>query len=195
MKRAMTICLLAMALAPLSGCGPRGMAGIEIRPKANEIMPLDRRGKSIQFSAGAVDKNGLWVSIVKPSWTSSDDSVVTVDVTGNVTAVGSGKAEVTATLKQLTAKVPLEVSIVAAVELDPAEPITLKLGEERQFKALVKDDRGKAMPGAKVTWTMQGYAADVNQGGLVRGQAVGEAVLLAQSSHESTRIKITVVDR
>lgn len=194
MKRLALLSLIAMLLAQLLSCGPRGMAGIEIRPKPNEMLPLDRKGKSVQLSAGAVDKNGLWVNIVKPGWSSTDESVVTVDVTGKVTAVGSGHAEVIATLKGFTTKVPLDVKIVGSVELDPAEALTLKMGEEKKFKALVKDDRGKVVGDAKVTWTMQGYAADVDQSGLARGQAVGEAVLVAQSASETARVKITVVE-
>ena len=109
--------------------------------------------------------------------------------------VGSGTAEVQASYQTFTAKQPLTVRILDKLELTPADELTLKLSEQKQIQAVVKNDRGQPVPDARITWTMSGYAADVDQQGLAVGQAIGDAVLTARASSATARIPITVVDR
>lgn len=189
---------VASALAALTlaaACGPRGIAAIEIRPTPGERLPMDRKGKTEQFTAAGIDKNGMFVTLLKPTWTSSDPSVFSVDVSGVVTAVGSGRAELGASYAGFQVSTPIEVRIVGSVELIPPEDKTFKMGETFAYKAVVKSDRGAPMPEAKVTWEMNGFAADVDQSGEVRGQAIGESVLSVRSGPVEAKLKITVIDR
>ncbi len=195
LQRLCTLTLLTACSALLLGCGPRGIQSIEIRPGAKEVFPMDRKGKTQKFTAAGMDKNGLFVQNADASWSTADPSVFTVDVAGQVTAVGSGEAELKASFQTFTATQILKVRIIDKVELSPGEDLTLKLSQEQQIKAVVKNDRGQPMADARLTWTMMGYAADVDQSGLVRGQAIGEAVLTARSGKAEARIKIVVQDR
>ena len=184
-----------VGMGALACSGPRKIKKIEIRPGPKEIFPMDRKGKTQQFTVAAMDKNGLFIRNVDANWSSSDPSVVSVDMTGQVSSVGSGQAEIIAKYKDLTAKATIKVRIVDKIELDPAGEQKIKMGQTIQYKAVVKNDRGQALPDARLSWSMQGYAADVDQSGLLRGQAVGDAVLTVKSGVKTARVKIVVTDR
>lgn len=190
-----SLALLSLGLVAIAGCGPRGVKKIEIRPGPKEIFPMDRKGKTQDFTVAGMDKNGLFIKNVEANWSSSDESVISVDVAGTVTSVGSGTAEIIASYKNLTAKTPISVRIVDKIELQPSEELTIKMGDTVQFKALVKNDRGQVLPHARLSWSMSGFAADVDQSGLVRGQAIGDAVLSVKSGVQTARLKINVKDR
>lgn len=188
--------LIAVGLfAPMACSGPRKIKKIEIRPGPKEIFPMDRKGKTQQFTVAGLDKNALFIRNVDANWSSSDPSVASVDMTGQVSSVGSGETEIIAKYKDLTAKTTIKVRIVDKIELEPAGEQKIKMGQTIQFKAVVKNDRGKALPKARLSWSMQGYAADVDQSGLLRGQAVGDAVLTVKSGIKTARVKIVVTDR
>ena len=190
-----SLALLSLGMVAIAGCGPRGVKKIEIRPGPKEIFPMDRKGKTQDFTVAGMDKNGLFIKNVEANWSSSDESVISVDVAGTVTSVGSGTAEIIASYKNLTAKTPISVRIVDKIELQPSEELTIKMGDTVQFKALVKNDRGQVLPHARLSWSMSGFAADVDQSGLVRGQAIGDAVLSVKSGVQTARLKINVKDR
>ncbi len=188
--------LVGLNLAGSLACsGPRKIKKIEIRPGPKEIFPMDRKGKTQQLTVAGLDKNGLFIRNVDANWSSSDTSVVSVDMTGQVSAVGSGEAEISAKFKELTAKTTLKVRIMDKIELEPAGEQKLKLGQTVQFKATVKNDRGKVIPDARLSWSVTGFAADVDQSGLLRAQAIGDAVLSVKSGVKTARVKIVVVDR
>lgn len=182
-------------MGPIACSGPRKIKKIEIRPGPKEIFPMDRKGKTQQLTVAGLDKNGLFIRNVDVNWSSSDPSVVSVDMTGQISSVGSGKAEIFAKYKTLTAKTSIKVRIVDKIELEPAGEQKIKLGQTVQFKALVKNDQGQTLPDARLSWSMTGYAADVDQSGLLRGQAVGDAVLNVKSGIKTARVKIIVTDR
>ncbi|MFH1807353.1 MAG: Ig-like domain-containing protein [Pseudomonadota bacterium] len=189
-------CGLAFAvLLGLAACGPRGVQSIEIRPGPAELLSMDRKGKTQKFTVAGLDKNGLFVQLVDAAWSSGDESVVTVDIAGEVTAVGSGSTDIQASYLTFKVSQTLTVRILDKLELDPADELTMKMGEEKKIAAVVKNDRNQPVTDARITWTMNGYAADVDQQGQVVAQAIGDAVLTARAGNATARIKITVVDR
>ena len=72
---------------------------------------LEELGDTVRFSAEAADANGNVIDGVQLTWSSSDESIVTVDETGLVTATGNGVAQVQAAVETL------EVAAIVRVEL------------------------------------------------------------------------------
>ena len=73
---------------------------------------------------------------------SSDETVVTVDQNGNITAVGEGKATITITSED-NKNVKEEISVTVknpVTKLDVAEDFTLNIGEEKNVDAKVNED-------------------------------------------------------
>lgn len=194
MMRANARCLCLLVLLASAGCPQQSIQRLEIRPTPEQFFPLGHKGQAMPFTAHVLDKNNFLIAVETANWKSSDETVITVDVTGKVTAIGSGTAQLQAEYKGFTATVAIPVKIVGKVELTPAKDLTIKMRQTQQFSVVVKNDRDQVMTDQKVVWSMMGYAADVDQNGLVRGQAIGESVLQAKAGDEVARVKINVLD-
>ena len=92
-------------VALVGGCGTEGTeppvpAAIAISPHSATLIWFN---ESIQLTATVQDLDGQAISGVTVTWTSGDESVVTVDATGLVTAVGKGVAPVRAAAEGMEA--------------------------------------------------------------------------------------------
>ena len=120
----------------------------------------------------------------KVAWTTSNDTVATVDSSGMVTAKGEGHCTITVTTDDFgytgTCEVtvpeqPVEVIDVTGVSLDESEVI-LKIGDTKQLTATVEPENAT---NKNVTWSTLDYKiATVDQNGLVTAKAQGEALVL-----------------
>jgi uncharacterized protein YjdB len=131
------------------------------------------------------------VEDVKLEFASTDPNVATVDAKGTVAAVKSGSATVEIKGGEKSAKVPVEVSIPAAIAVKG--PITLTgLGSKAEAEATVQDDAGRPVSGAAVEFT----SADPNiaevAGNTVTAKAVGSTSLTATSGALRQQIEVTV---
>ena len=120
----------------------------------------------------------------KVAWTTSNDTVATVDSSGMVTAKGEGHCTITvttddfgytATCEVTVPEQPVEVIDVTGVSLDESEVI-LKIGDTKQLTATVEPENAT---NKNVTWSTLDYKiATVDQNGLVTAKAQGEALVL-----------------
>ncbi|MFB6240283.1 MAG: Ig-like domain-containing protein, partial [Gemmatimonadota bacterium] len=81
------------SMGPGPGPGPAPVASVEVTPSSETLTAI---GAQASFDATARDSAGNVVSGASISWSSSDQSVATVDGTGTVTAQGNGEATITA---------------------------------------------------------------------------------------------------
>ncbi len=126
------------------------------------------------------------------TWSSSNESVATVDANGKVTAMALGSAIITAKCGDVTAT--CAVTVVAT----PAESITLnqttaslKVGDTVTLTATVlpEDATDKT-----VTWTSSNEAvAKVDVNGKVMAMALGNATITAKCGEVSATCAVTVV--
>ena len=113
-----------------------------------------------------------------PSWTSSDESVATVDENGEVTAVSKGTATIKASAiddsgKYASCKVTVN-RVVSSIELDNTS-LTIHVGESATLTATVEPE---SATNTGVTWTSSNTAvATVTSAGVVTGKAKGEATI------------------
>lgn len=86
-------------------------------------------------------------------WSSSDETVATVDQEGNVTAHGGGTANIICTSTDGGASASVEVIVHDIVTLEPAET-ELTVGERAQLKLLVNGVEEKISLGEGAEWTV-----------------------------------------
>ena len=119
------------------------------------------------------------------TWTSSDEKVATVDENGKVTAVGAGKAVITAKADGKSASCEITVTVpVTSVTLDKTE-LSLEKDETDVLTAVVSPEDAADKT---VTWTSSNAAvATVDQNGKVTAVGAGTAVITAISNADNTK--------
>lgn len=128
------------------------------------------------------------------TYTSSDDSIVTVDAAGNVTPVAAGEAEVTAEIadKGLTAACHVVVTpAVEALSLSQ-EALTLATGGE---KTLTLTAEPEEVDVSAAVWTSsEESVATVDGEGTVTAVAEGKATVTAALGGREVACEVTVSD-
>ena len=182
--------------------GPRD--AVESTQKIPTFAPFEKKNDTIQLRASAFDDQDRYMGTVNASWESSDREVATVNQNGLVTFLGSGKVTITAktvdTKAPLEASIDLEAKIVKDIRIvDPPKEqqsgYKLPMGEIRQFKAEVINDRDQVIPDAKVDWHASSFAVTVTPTGEVEARAIGTAQVVAEAENGTVaRVDIEVTD-
>ena len=201
---------MALCLASLAACA-KEPASIRVKPprtapearKGDAKLPVFvRKGETIALRASAFDKDGAFMGPAEVAWSSTDPEIAHVSAQGIVTILSTGTASIAARTTQTRAalqhSLPIAVEIIGSVEIVPEKPgpkeYTLHMGEERRYRAVVKDDRGRVLPSAKVAWRTSDYAATVDGNGLAEGRALGDTQLIATSGPKEARATLIVLD-
>jgi len=156
-------------------------------------------GYSRLFSAVARNTAGQTLAGRTIIWTSSNQSIATVDQSGLVVGVSEGTVQIRATAEgvQGTATVTVDLVGVSSVSLSPPAP-SVAPGQTTQLTATPRDSAGTglvgpALGGRVTTWTSLNTAvATVNTAGLVTGVAPGSAIVQATIGGTSGQATVTV---
>lgn len=154
--------LLVISLLPLLfACGSDGPAG----PAAGKVaritvspgdVVLAAIGESKQLTGTAVDSKGGPVSRATLTWKSSDQQVATVDDTGLVVATGVGATEITASVGEISSKVPVKVSPAASQLAFATHPEDIGAGSgfPSALRVEVHDANGHLVAGSQAEITL-----------------------------------------
>ena len=131
---------------------------------------------------------------VTTTWTTSANSVATVDAAGVVTAAGNGTATITASAGSASGSVVVTVTQeVASVEVSPSVTDLTAWGETVQLTAEALDANGHAVAGAEFSWeSADALVAEVDARGLVSGIGEGEATITASAGAAAGSAIVTV---
>ncbi len=122
-------------------------------------------------------------------WASSDETVATVDSKGQVTGVGAGEAEITASFGDASASCTVKVSPAFGLTLN-ATSVNLKVGET---KLLWYNFTGDAPKDVEVVWsTTDASVATVSASGLVTAVKGGSAKIVATCGKVTAECLVTV---
>ncbi len=149
---------------------------------------------TVQLTATPKDANGNPLTGRAISWSSSDNTIATVNGSGLVTGVAAGTVTITATSegKSGTASITVAGAPVATVTVTPASA-SVQAGQTVQLTATLKDANGNILTGRVVTWSSNNPSvAGVNSSGLVTGNTAGSATITATSEGKSGTSAITV---
>ena len=145
---------------------------VTVSPSTHELTAL---GETVQLTAAVRDQNARVMAGATVTWTSSANSVATVDASGLVTAAGNGTATITANSGEASGSAAVTVmQSVASVEVSPSVDELTTLGATVQLTAEAFDENGHAVVEAEFSWESSDVAvATVDAAGLVTGVAVG----------------------
>ena len=206
MSRRRTIIRLSAVLASLAlgwACGGDSATAPPTpepaRPTTVTVSPathgLTAFGATVQLSAEVRDQNARVMAGATVTWTSSANSVATVDASGLVTAAGNGTATITASAGSASGSAVVTVmQSVASVEVSPSVYELTALGQTVQLTAEAFDENGHAVAGAEFSWESSDAAvATVDAGGLVTAVAEGVATITASAGEASGSAVVPVM--
>ncbi|MCC6772309.1 MAG: Ig-like domain-containing protein [Gemmatimonadaceae bacterium] len=128
-------------------------------------------------------------------WQSSSSIVASVSTSGVVTGTGSGTARISVTVDGLRSNDAVVVVSpqVSSVVLTPFNPQLLRIGTTVQLTAQARDNANQPIPGKTANWSSNNPTiANVSQGGLVSGIAVGSTTITAEIDNRTASVQVTV---
>jgi trimeric autotransporter adhesin len=170
----------------LSGCGSASSnvpaTSISVVPDSASLVP----GSTIQLAVGTSQP---------VSWSSSLPAVATVSGTGLVTAIGVGRARVTATDEGGSGFATVTVAEVAVASiLLSQDTTTIVLNHSAQLSAIPLDAQGRVISGRLITWaTHAAPIAMVSSNGLVTAAGLGTAQIFVTCDGVTVIATINVV--
>ena len=156
-------------------------------------------GYSRQFTASARNAAGQVLPGRSMVWSSTNQSIATVDQNGLVVGVAPGTVEIRATSEGIpgTSVVTVDLVAVSSVSITPPST-TLTPGSTAQLTATPRDSAGTALAGPALggritTWTsLNTAAATVSTSGLVTAVAQGTATIQATIGGTNGTSSVTV---
>lgn len=150
-------------------------------------------GDTVRLAAEVLDQFGRVVADAAVSWSSSDETVATVDRDGLVTAVEEGTTHITASSGAASeAAVVLVAWITSSVVVAPSSA-TIATRETLRLEAEAFDWNGRPVAEAELAWTSSNpEVATVDGKGVVLGIADGVATITARAGYARGTSKIAV---
>lgn len=169
------------------------ITSIELSPSTLELT----EGGSFSLNAQVRDENNEVVEGADIAWTTSDDTVATVDTMGVVTAVAEGTATVTAAVGDVeaTADITVVPPAVATIELSP-RTASLEKGDTLAFTAKTFDANTNELTWPTITLSSSDDTiASVDASGTVTAHELGTVVITAEAQGVTQSSAITVVPK
>ena len=148
-------------------------------------LPLTK-GQSETLTATVAPDNASDKTV---TWSSSDATIASVDQTGKVTAVKSGKATITAAAGEKSAT--CEVTVTTPVQSVSLDRTTVSL-EEGQTTTLTATISPNDADEQTITWSTSNSAAATVTNGFVTAVAEGTAVIKASVGGKEATCTVTV---
>ena len=165
------------------------VAEVEVVPGSAEL----EAGETVQLTATPRDGAGNALDR-EVSWASDDESVATVDDSGEVTGVAEGTATVSATSEGVSGDATITVTppAVASVEVT-ADVAGIVVGGTTQLDLTVRDAGDNVLEGRSATWSSSNEAvATIDAGGLVTTLGTGVVTLTATVDGVEGSVELTV---
>lgn len=165
------------------------VTGIKVSP---DTLTLNRKDETAQLTAEVIPS---YADNTRVTWKSSDESVVTVDVKGKVTAVGNGTATITVTSVSgnytatvaVTVKIPVEIE---KISIEAEKETLTKLGESTELKVKIEPENADAQ---KLIWKSENeMIAAVDENGKVTAIGNGTAIITVTTEDGKNTASITI---
>ena len=182
--------------------GKTGTASLTVNPAAVGSVTVAPSSQSVvagsttssPFVATVRDGSGNMLTGRVVTFQSSDNTIATVDNSGNATGVAAGSVTITATSEghDGTASLTVTAVPVASVDMSPALATIINSGGTVQFTATPRDAGGTALTGRTITWTSSDPGtATVDANGLMT--AIVDGIVTITAHCEGVDSNATVV--
>lgn len=153
-------------------------------------------GQRIRFDAKVYSAAGDERTADRVTWTSSNAAVLRVSERGLVTAVGPGRATITATAGSARQATPVQViaNTIARIELTPATP-RAREGDVVDFEAVAYDAAGRRIAGLAPMWSFAPGEGLIDHEGKFVGYNAGEYLVTANFGNRSATVVVTLEHR
>ena len=169
---------------------PASVARIEIEVPSKHLVA----GQTVQARARLLEASGNPLTGRSVTWSSSNDSVATVDRNGVISGISVGNATITAASEDRTGLVAMTVvpvpvhAVVVALSSG-----SIHVGQTAEATAVVRDASGNALAGRSVIWASSDRSvATVDRNGLVAGVSAGSVDVIGTSEGQSGSAVLTV---
>jgi len=188
---ALSLLLLLSLTVTESGCGG-GSSAAAARPSTKSLTsilispatPTVPLGKSRQLTATGVFSDGSQRDMTKTvTWASAQPSVASINQSGLASGKLVGGVKVTATSGSVTASVTLAVGAATLVSIDVTpNSLSIPKGETQQLSAVgtFSDGSQKTITDSAVWSVFPIEIANISATGLIKGQTVGSARVIAE---------------
>ena len=158
------------------------------------IVPASSRvalGSTLRLDVKAYDQSGALMPGTDISWTSSNEAVATVSVSGLVTAVGEGSANISAATHGVTVKATVDVAQAALINVfNPGH--VLAPGGAEQLPVQVLDASNEVLV-ADLAWSTDDPGiAGVDASGRVTGRSTGVTTVRIAAGGVSRGVAVAV---
>lgn len=177
----------AAVRASVEGVGGTAQVTVEQHAVAVQVSPdeetLRALGDTVRLSAAASDANGHLVEGTDFTWSSGDESVVSVDTGGLARATGNGSAAIRASVEDVAGSAQLTVEQqVVAVQVSPDEETLWALGDTVRLSAAATDANGHLVEDADFIWSSDNEpVVTVSAAGLAKATGHGTARVRAET--------------
>jgi len=195
--RAVIPALAAVLLVGAASCStsPAGVQNLTVSVSlASSSLMV---GQTATAVAVVHDESGTVMEGQPIAWSSSNQAVATIGGTAQVTALGVGTAEITATSGTASGSATVTVAAVPPVPVSSVavalNAASITAGQTTQATATTRDANNVVLTGRGLTWSSDNTgAATVSSTGLVTSLAAGTAHITATSEGKSGSATLTV---
>ena len=198
---AITVGEATITATTADGSNLSASCNVTVVPTLAESISLDKTEISLEATETATLVATILPELTTDKsveWSSSDESVATIDANGLVTAIAVGETTITATTADgsnlsASCKIIVKPTLATSITLDYSE---YEIVEKSDFQ-LVATILPELATNKGVVWSSSDmWVASVDENGLVRAYTVGEAIITATTvdgSNLSASCKVTVV--
>lgn len=172
---------------------PAKVASVEIDPGTLQLPVEGTRNLSVKLRA----QNGALLTGRTVSWSSSDPTVVRVDINGNVTALRQGTAVITATSENVQGNAT--ITVIPPASAGPVAHVLvtgggeIEPGESRTLGVQLRAADGTVLQGRTVTWSSSDSSVvRAFANGYVLGLKGGTATITATSEGKSGSVTLVI---
>ena len=190
------VALVSTSCTDVDSVAPNGLNGeppvaVVIVTASTTTVALN---ETTHLTATLTDSEGETLGGRAITWSSSNETIATVDMAGLVTGVAEGAAAIIASSegKQGSLTITVMPVPVASIEVVPTSAAIL-VGGTVQLTAATRDVDGNVLTGRPITWSSSSQTvAVVDATGLVTGLAEGSTTITATSEGISGSSAVTV---